>query len=412
MLKLLLKYITEKRSLNNSLFWISFGSILYTYFGYPLFLTLLAKRKPERDYQIDFLPKVTLLIAAYNEELVIEEKINNCLELDYPKENLQILIVTDGSDDRTPEIVEDYVKQQVELLHTPMRRGKMAAINRAIPYASGDIIVFSDANNHYKKDTLKYLVAPFQDAKVGATSGEKAIKQDGSNLGASEGIYWKYESYIKKQETRLSSCTGVAGEIFAIRRYIYSPPPDHIINDDFYMAMQVLRQGYRIVYVPQAKSIEKISISPKHEIIRRKRIIAGRYQAIGFANKILPLNNPLLVWQIISHKFMRPLVPFSMIIAAITNLNAFLKNIRLKEKQKKFWSLNSRLGNLLLTAQALFYGSAFINSKVRKPDKSNTFFRILYLPKFLIDSNVAALLGFIEYIKGQQTNLWERIPRQ
>ena len=190
----------KRLSLNDILFWFSISSILYTYFGYPLLITILARRKPKKTYIPVSTLNVSLVIAAYNEELVIGEKINNCLQLDYPKNNLQIIVVSDGSDDQTPNIVQKYANQGIELLHSPMRRGKMAAINRAVPYSTGDIIIFSDANNLYQPDTIKNLVAPFVDPRVGATSGAKIIQMDGSSLGESEGFYWKYESFIKEQE--------------------------------------------------------------------------------------------------------------------------------------------------------------------------------------------------------------------
>src|SRR5689334_1973666 len=210
------------------LFWASLGGIMYTYFGYPVLIFLLAKmiRKPEA-YQ-DFQPVVTLLIAAYNEEAVIEEKIKNSLTINYPKELFQVLIVTDGSADKTPEIAKRYINYGIEILHEPERRGKMAAINRALPNARGEIIVFSDANNYYQPDTILKLIQPFGSPAVGGVTGAKVIGQGDGSLGASEGLYWKYESFIKKQESRAGSCTSAAGEVLAIRKNLYSPPPDHV----------------------------------------------------------------------------------------------------------------------------------------------------------------------------------------
>ncbi|MEW6403157.1 MAG: glycosyltransferase family 2 protein, partial [Chloroflexota bacterium] len=288
------------------LFWFSVTLIVYTYFGYPILVTLFAKTRRSALLQRGSPPSITLLIAAYNEEAVIEGKLRNSLALEYPRDKLQILVVSDGSSDRTPEIVGRFSADGVELMHSPERRGKMAAINRAMPHARGDVIVFSDANNYYQPDTLIHLTTPFSDEKIGAVSGSKVIDRGDGNLGASEGLYWKYESFIKKQESRLGSCTSVAGEIFALRKNLYAPPPNNIINDDFYIGMQAIRQGYRLVYVPEAKSSERVSASAKDEIIRRTRINAGRYQVISLASQVLP-KSPLLVWQIASHKFMRPL---------------------------------------------------------------------------------------------------------
>lgn len=391
-------------------FWFSVGSILYTYFGYPLLIAFLARLKTKKIEYVDTSPTVTILIAAHNEEKIIEEKILNSLSLNYPEKKLQLLIVADGSNDRTPEIIKKYLQSGVELLYEPERRGKMAAINRAISYVRGDIIVFSDANNLYQPQTIRELVRPFSNPEVGAVNGAKVVDHADSSVGASEGFYWKYESFIKEQESKLSSCTTVAGEIWAVRREAYQAPPDNIINDDFYMAMLVLRKGYKIAYVPTARSFERASSSAEGEIIRRKRIIAGRYQAIFKASKILPFNQPALVWQIISHKFMRPLVPFFMIGAFLANLIAVLRP-RPNNGKRNIWNLAQPFNYIFLTLQFIFYGSAWIGRYQEKPGKTGKFRKLIYLATFLFNSNLAALQGFLEYIKGEQSHIWERVSR-
>ncbi|GAG31363.1 unnamed protein product, partial [marine sediment metagenome] len=247
-------------------------------------------------------PAVTLLIAAHNEELFIAQKLDNSLALDYPRDRLQILVAADGSDDQTPEIVRGYGEQGVELSFIPKRSGKMAAINRAMPQARGDIVVFSDANNMYNPQAIRELVIPFTDPTVGAAIGAKLVTQDKSNLSASEGLYWKYESSINENETRLGCCTSAVGEILAIRRELFIPPPDKIINDDHYMVLDLIRRGYRAVYVPTARSSESISASARDEIIRRSRMNVGHYQLMAQARKILSFRRPMVAWQIVSHK--------------------------------------------------------------------------------------------------------------
>lgn len=390
------------------LFWVSLGGILYTYFGYPVLIFLLAKmiQKPE-TYQT-YKPSVTLLIAAYNEETVIEDKIKNSLTIEYPKDLLQILVVTDGSRDRTPEIAKRYINYGIEILHEPERRGKMAAINRALPDARGEIVVFSDANNYYQPDTILKLIQPFGNPGVGAVTGAKVIGQGDGSLGASEGLYWKYESFIKKQESRTGSCTSAAGEVLAIRKKLYSSPPDDVINDDFYIAMQIVRNGYRLVYVPDAKSIERVSPSAQDEIARRTRINAGRFQAITMAKQILPFNHPLLVWQILSHKFLRPIVPFFMIGAALFNLMAVL----FPPATKGFWILSKPYSLVFLGLQFLFYMLAWIGMKAGNRGEQNKLVRLFYIPTFLTNSNYAALLGFFRFLRGSQSHMWERIQRR
>jgi biofilm PGA synthesis N-glycosyltransferase PgaC len=388
------------------LFWISISSILYTYAGYPVLIFLLSKLKPAPIFQTEGDFTVTLLIAAYNEEREIEEKIRNCLALDFPSGQLQILIITDGSTDRTPDIVKAYMDSGIEHMHRDERRGKMAAINRAMPSVRGEIVVFSDANNHYLPDTIRRLVAPFNDPKVGAASGAKVIQKGDGSLGTSEGAYWKYESFIKKQESRLGSCTSAAGEILAIRKSLYISPPEHIINDDFFIAMQILRQGYRLMYVPEAKSIERVSATAQDEIVRRTRINAGRYQAIAMSGRLLPFHSAVLVWQIISHKFLRPLVPFFMGTALLSNVIAVLY------PPQTAAGLRPPLSIIFLVAQIVFYGLAITGNLIPSAGKHSPVMNLFYLPTFLMNSNLAALKGFFRFLSGGQSHLWERVQRR
>ena len=393
------------------LFWASLLLIAYTYFGYPLLIALLPskKRKEAGPTEETSLPALTLLIAAYNERSVIEEKVRNSLAGDYPREKLQILVVTDGSDDGTPDLVQKFVDQGVELLHQPERRGKMAAINRAMQQVRGEIIVFSDANNFYQPDTLLKLALPFYDPAVGAVTGAKVILKGDGDLGESEGLYWKYESFIKKQESRLGSCTSVTGEILAIRKAAYTRPPDNIINDDFFTAMQVVRQGYRLVYEPRARSSERVSPSARDEVIRRRRINAGRYQAIAMSRQLLPFDKPLLVWQILSHKFMRPLVPFFMIAALLTNLLA----AAIPYPRPAHWVfLTAPVGLVLFALQILFYLMALVGNSIQQKQGGSKLRLLFYLPTFLTNSNLAALQGFFQFLKKQPGHLWTRIERR
>lgn len=388
------------------IFWFCIFLIVYIYVGYPLALALLARVKPARSpAAAQILPSVTLIIAAYNEERVIAHKIENSLALDYPRDRLQILVTCDGSDDRTAEIVRGYAPQGVELVHHPIRRGKTAALNHALPFAQGEIIVFSDANNTYSPNALGELVAPFADPQVGGVSGAKVIERDGSAVGESEGLYWKYESLIKKLETRLGSCTGVAGEIFAIRRDLVEPAPANIINDDLYMALRLVQRGYRVVYAPRARSSEQASLSAQDEVARRARIVAGRYQAIALAPRLLPLRQPLVVWQVVSHKFLRPLVPFAMAGAFVANVLALVFP---SKWAAELWTLTSPWGWLFLMAQCTFYGLAFVGGKIKRKGRLE---RLFYLPTFLVNSNLAAVIGLYRFMTRRQTTLWERVRR-
>lgn len=389
-------------------FWFCVITILYVYIGYPLLITLFAQLKPKPRYELqhDHNPSVTLLIAAYNEEEMLARKLENSLELDYPSDLLQILVAADGSSDRTPEIVKSMEDKGIELSYVPERGGKMAAINRAMPKVKGEIVIFSDANNLYTPNAIRELITPFVDSRVGAATGAKYIIKDERDLGSSEGLYWRYESFIKKQETRLGCSVGAVGEIFAIRRELYMTPLAGIINDDFFIATHIIKSGYRVIYRPEAKSFEPVSASAEDEVIRRTRIVAGRYQAIFMSRHLLPLRNPMVAWQIISHKFMRPLVPFAMIGAGIANI--WMLIFPGNNDSMPLLSLTSPYNWIFLILQVCFYLAAIIGnylvpgSKIRK---------LLYLPTFLVNSNFAALLGLYKYLRGTQTSKWQRVKR-
>ncbi|KPJ89076.1 MAG: hypothetical protein AMJ53_16090 [Gammaproteobacteria bacterium SG8_11] len=266
------------------LFWGAVLFIVYTYFGYPIIIFLLAQLKPEATYCTETFPSVTFLIAAYNEELVIPQKIENTLQLDYPRDKLQIIVAADGSSDKTAELVRNFSDRGVELSYIPERGGKMAAIVRAMPLTRGEIVIFSDANNMYESQAVRILVAPFCDSSIGLTTGAKLIIDDQRNLSSAEGLYWKYESWIKKNETILGTCTNSVGEIMAIRRELFIPPVEKIINDDHYMVLDMIHRGYRVVYTPQARSFEYVSQTAKDEIVRRVRMNAGLYPPVAMEN--------------------------------------------------------------------------------------------------------------------------------
>jgi cellulose synthase/poly-beta-1,6-N-acetylglucosamine synthase-like glycosyltransferase len=389
------------------LFWLCMAGIFYVYAGYPLILTLFASFRPRPGAYDPYLPTVTLLITAYNEQEVIAAKLENSLALDYPSDRLQILVAVDGCDDRTVEIVSSFALRRVELSYDPARRGKMAAINRAMPLVRNEILVFSDANNFYEPSTLRELVKPFSDPMVGAVAGSKRIVQEESALGEVDSLYWRYESFIKKQETRLGSCTGVSGEVFAIRQDLFESPPDSVINDDFFLALNLIRKGFRLIYAPEACSRETGSLDERDEIVRRTRIIAGRYQAMGMSIWNLPYRRPLIVWQIFSHKFLRPLVPFAMIGAFLASFISIIWVHPLGSYPLLY--LSPPYHWLIFILQLLFYFLAWLGRRITIKGYLG---KLLYLPTFLVNSNYAALLGLLDYLTGKSTTIWKKAARR
>ncbi len=388
------------------LFWLSVFFILYTYIGYPLLISLIARFIPfhiEQSGAPDL--SVTILITAYNEETVIEKKIENSLGLDYPRDKLQIIVAADGSSDRTPEIVRKFSDRGVELTFTPQRGGKMAAINRAIPYSSGEIIIFSDANNMYDQNTIRKLIDPFSDQTVGATTGAKLIIQDGTELSSTEGIYWKYESWIKTNETILGTCTSSVGEILAIRRELYIPPPNNIINDDYYIVTDLIKRGFRVIYVPEAQSFEYISANARDEMVRRSRMNTGKYQAIFMSYRLLPFDRPVLLWQIISHKYFRAFLPFGFLGVLVANIFLVLLH---RDIPSSFLRVSMPYAWVFLLMQSLFYLLAALGNYVKF---SGLLGKLVYLPTYLVNSNLAILRGFHGFVTGKQTNIWDRVQR-
>ena len=388
------------------LFWCAVSFILYTYIGYPIIITLLSKLIKVPQYSLQQLPNVSLLIPAYNEENVIGRKIQNSLDLDYPKDKLQILVAADGSNDRTPNIVRSYENNGIRLNYVPERGGKMAAINRAVPECTGDIIIFSDANNLYAEDAILKLIQPFADPIVGATSGSKRIIEDERDLSSAEGLYWQYESIIKKSETLLGSTVSAVGEILAIRKTLFVSAPNNIINDDRYLVLNMLKRGYDVIYIPEAKSYEYVSKSAKDEIKRRKRINAGGFQVIFLSKKLLPLNRPFEVWKIISHKYFRAFVPFAFILAFVSNL--FLVLFPAINPGLSFLQIAIPYNWVFFGIQIFFYLVGIIGNVVNIPGKIG---KIFYLPTFLINSNYAIILGLVSYFSDHEAHLWERVNR-
>lgn len=385
-------------------FWGSLILIAYTYFGYPLFIILLARLRGDKKRYPEYFPLVTFLIPAYNEEMHIAKKLKNTLALNYPREKLQIIVAADGSSDKTPEIVKTFVYKGVELNYEPVRNGKMAAIVRAMESTRGEIVVFSDANNMYDIQAIRELVAPFSDPHVGATTGAKLILEDDRDLSSAEGLYWKYESAIKKAESLLGSCISSVGEILAIRREIFSIPKANIINDDQFIVLDVLRRGYRVIYTPLARSYEYVSETAQDEVMRRKRMNAGLYQTISMSRELLPFQRPMLVWQMVSHKYFRGLVPFAFILALLSNLMlVFLNN-----KSLSFFLLSPPYGWIFIFLQLTFYIMSILGNLLTL---KGVFGKIFYLPTFLVNSNIAALAGFHSFLFNKQSHIWQKVRR-
>jgi len=355
-------------------------------------------KRPDVFYELDELPTCTLLIAAYNEEDFIVDKIRNTLSLEYPEGKLEIIFITDGSTDRTPDILKEY--PQIKLLHQNERKGKVAAMHRAHSHVKTEIIIFTDANTLLNKDALIKISRHYADEKVGAVAGEKRVHYDEkADAGtAGEGFYWKYESTLKKWDSELYSVVGAAGELFSVRSNLYSPVSEDTILDDFMISMLIAERGYRIVYEPEAFAIETASENISEELKRKVRIAAGGIQAILRLKALLNIfRYGLLSFQYISHRVLRwTITPFLLIIVLMLNILICLQN-------------PGMIFYFLLLGQVLFYLLALLGMEFEKKELR---VKIFFIPYYFCVMNYAALAGLKRYMGKQQSAIWEKANRK
>jgi cellulose synthase/poly-beta-1,6-N-acetylglucosamine synthase-like glycosyltransferase len=385
-------------------FWLSLFVIFYTYIGYGIvlfFLIQLKRIKKVKQKEVanaEFLPSLTLIIAAYNEENIIEEKIKNTLALNYPADKITYLFITDGSSDNTPGEIAKY--PQIRLMHSPERKGKINAIHRAMKEVSTDVVVFTDANTFLNNNALIHIARHYKDEKVGAVSGEKRVQvSEVSDATAGEGFYWKYESQLKKWDSELYSVVGAAGELFSIRTSLYQPVPPDTVLDDFMISLLIAKKGYRIVYEPDAFALETASANTSEELKRKIRIAAGGIQSIFRLKALMnPFKYPVLSFQYVSHRVLRwTITPFFMILAFI--LNFFML----------FTTENEMVYLFLLAGQILLYGSALLGWLFEKKEIK---VKALFVPFYFCLMNYAVLAGIVRYFAGKQSAAWEKAKRK
>jgi cellulose synthase/poly-beta-1,6-N-acetylglucosamine synthase-like glycosyltransferase len=388
-------------------FWLALALVAYTYVGYAAIIALLARLRPhppaippDAPLAAAYTPPVTLIIAAHNERAVIDSKVANCRSLAYPPDKLRILFVNDGSGDGTAEALAAY--PDLTVLHMPTRQGKPSALNHAVratlENAPTPILVFTDANVELNSAAIMRLVRHFADPTVGCVAGEKRVYAAPVDQASSSGenLYWRYESTVKRLESTVGNVMGATGDLFAMRSECYLPLPSDALLDDFVLSFGVAMQGMRLVYEPDAYSLEHGSASIADEWKRKRRIAAGGIQSILWLKPLLnPWRYGLLSWQYISHRVLRwTVTPVS--LALLLPLNAWLA-----------W----RRGGLyafLLAAQSLFYGAAWLGWRL---ETRRIRWKPLFAPFYFTMMNLAVFAGLARYLRGRQDVRWERARR-
>lgn len=372
------------------LFWLSVAALLYSYFIFPLILRIFVTPKPVSRVLPENLPSVDIIIAAYNEEACIKARIENALSQDYAGE-LQILVASDGSQDSTGQIIDSFEDIRVKAFNFEVNRGKISVLNDLVAKSTADLLVFTDANTDFNSDAVTILVESFS-GNVGAVSGELILETEDGNQNL-DGLYWRYEQFLKKCESELGSLLGANGAIYALKRELYLPLPTDTIVDDFCIVMNVKKQGFDVLYNDQAIAKEEVAPSLEDEVGRRIRIGVGNYKAF-FANLwALSPSQGLLSWCFWSHKVLRWFAPHLLLLALISN--AMLLDIG--------------FFRLTFIAQVLFYAIAWHGQK--KIHKGQKVRGIVAIVSFFVSMNVALGQGFVRFCKGHKSGGWKRTAR-
>lgn len=386
-------------------FWMGVFLVFYTYIGYGMLLWVLVKMKRFVKGKAvkaalpadEDLPDVTFMVCAYNEQDVVDMKMENTLQFDYPHDKLHIMWVTDGSTDATNDRLSRY--PGVEIVFSPERKGKTAALNHGISMVKTDLTIMTDANTMVNPKAVREIVRCFQDPQVACVAGEKRVmaRHEGQAAAEGEGLYWKYESALKKMDSELYSAMGAAGELNAIRTRLYQPMPENALLDDFVMSMRMVGQGYRIAYSPDAYAMEYGSADLNEESKRKRRIAAGGLQSIWWLRSMMnPLRNPMVAFQFVSHRVLRwSITPVALL--ALIPLNVALVLMKAGTVYNIIWAL-----------QLLFYLAAFIAWVMERQGRKN---KLLYVPYYFLFMNLNVFKGMKYLCSHQSSGAWEKAKR-
>ena len=378
-------------TLFDSVFICSFFALIYVYFLYPLCVAFLGKVFKRDVKKKDITHRVTVLIAAYNEEDHIGETIKNKLEMNYPSDRLEIIVISDGSTDNTDAIVRSFHDLRVKLLRQDPRGGKTSALNMAVSHAKGDVLVFSDANSIYAPDTLKYLTQNFNDSQVGYVTGKMIYTNpDGNVIGDGCSAYMKYENLLRLLETNINSVVGVDGGVDAMRKELYQPMRADQLPD-FIQPLKVVEQGYRVVYESKAILKEQALKHSQEEYKMRVRVSLRSLWALKNMKSLFnPLKYGIFSWQLFSHKLLR-------YMAIIFLLSLYFSNLVL------LWLDQKTILVLFFIGHNLFYLFAYLGYL---GEKNGYNLKLFYIPYYFTLINIAAGHAFVKFLRGEKQIIW------
>ena len=373
-----------------TIFWTGTTALLYVYAGYPLLVWTVSRIRPRAVVKSPFAPTVTVLIAAYNEEKDIRAKLENTLQIDYPEEKLEILVVSDCSNDATDEIVESFASDGVKLYRQPERGGKTLAQNAAVERAGGEIILFSDATTMYQPDVLTQMLPNFADETVGCVAGRLIYVDDSSSsVGTGAKSYWSYETFLKKAESRACSLIGASGCLYAVRRAIYQPMYAEACSD-FLIATQLYGQGWRTIYEPNAVCTEETNRHADKEMRMRIRVISQTFTDLWRNRRMMnPFRSGFFAVELVSHKLLRYAVPIFLLLIFVSSLAL---------------AFSGEIYAGILALQVLFYMTALVGWLLERNGKN---LGILAIPLYFVLANVASLIGFYKFLRGERYARWE-----
>ncbi|MCM8773454.1 MAG: glycosyltransferase family 2 protein [Candidatus Omnitrophica bacterium] len=383
----------RNKEVSKVIFWLSFFILVYTYLVYPFIIWLLSSLYPKPVKKGSITPKISFIVVVYNEERYIMNKIENIFSLDYPKENLEVIVLSDGSTDNTNVILKEYSSKYTnyKFIISKERIGKVNMLRKVLPYLGGEIIVFSDARQIFAQDALKKLASNFFDDTVGCVSGELVFKGENES-GVAKGVsfYWRYEKLMRKWESNIYSMIGATGAIYAVRRKLLVPPPPNTILDDMFIPLKVVEKSFRVVFENEAKAYDKVATTSEEEFTRKVRTLAGNFQLfVLFKRELNPFFNPIFAWELFSHKLLRAIAFFFLIILFVTNF--FIRDIFPY--------------NVFFLLQVIFYFLGIVSAII---EKLNFKIKLLSLPYVFIILNLASLVGFLRFIFGKQDVKWEK----